>query len=144
MYIFLDVDGVMNRESDWKRIYTVNPECVAAFKKLLQLIDHPKIVLSSTWRSGIDGDGKLSEPLKELLFELSDCGVFQLDKTAIAPDGMRDKEIGYYLRRHEKDNYLILDDDVSLFTEGKGTKNLYLTDSKRGLTNADAAKIKKL
>ena len=32
MYVFLNVDGVLNTESDWERkIYSLNDDCVAAF-----------------------------------------------------------------------------------------------------------------
>jgi histidinol phosphatase-like enzyme len=32
MYIFLDVDGVLNTEADWARkVYSLNPKCVEQF-----------------------------------------------------------------------------------------------------------------
>ena len=30
-YIFFDVDGVLNRKSDWKQSFTLNPECIEVF-----------------------------------------------------------------------------------------------------------------
>lgn len=33
--VFLDVDGVLNRESDWRTAFALNEECVAAFKELI-------------------------------------------------------------------------------------------------------------
>jgi hypothetical protein len=30
-YIFLDVDGVLNTEAEWKRMYALNPNCIRAF-----------------------------------------------------------------------------------------------------------------
>lgn len=32
MYVFLDVDGVLNTESDWERkVYSLNSHCIASF-----------------------------------------------------------------------------------------------------------------
>jgi hypothetical protein len=58
MYIFLDVDGVLNTEADWARkVYSLNPKCVDQFCRLLKSLPDPKVVLSSTWRNGIARDG---------------------------------------------------------------------------------------
>ena len=36
-YIFLDIDGVLNRERDWKRgLYSLNAECVNFFLAYLE------------------------------------------------------------------------------------------------------------
>ena len=59
MYIFLDVDGVLNTKQDWKRkVYSLNPHSVEAFNRLIEEINEPKIVLSSTWRNGMARDGR--------------------------------------------------------------------------------------
>lgn len=144
MYIFLDVDGVLNTKADWKRrIYTLNDRCIEAFCYFIHQLDNPKIVLSSTWRTGIARDGTTAIHIQELLAALATTGITQIDRTAVAPDGSRSKEIDYYLRRHEVDNYIILDDDVTLFDKGKKTSGLYLTNPETGFTLSDAKKILK-
>ena len=143
MYIFLDVDGVLNTESDWARkVYSLNQNCVDAFIKLIKSIPNPKIVLSSTWRNGIARDGKTAVHIDDLISALAPSGITGLDKTAISPDGSRSKEIDYYLRRHHDDSYIILDDDPTLFSEGEKTPHLYLINAKTGLTEKDVKKIK--
>lgn len=142
MYIFLDVDGVLNTEADWARkVYSLNKSCVDAFCRLVKSISNPQIVLSSTWRNGIARDGSMAVHIDDLLCALAPAGVKELDKTAISPDGSRSKEIDYYLRRHPQDSYIILDDDPTLFEYGERTAHLYLTSSKTGLTESDVLMI---
>ena len=87
MYIFLDVDGVLNTEEDWKRRkYSLNNACVTAFCRLLSCLHEPKVILSSTWRNGIARDGTTAVHIDDLLKALEPAGIMFLDKTGIAPD----------------------------------------------------------
>ncbi len=145
MYVFLDVDGVLNTEADWARkAYSLDPTCVRSFCKLLNSLKEPKVVLSSTWRNGIARDGTTAVHIDDLIKALAPAGVNFLDKTGTAPDGSRNKEIDHYLRRHPKDSYIILDDDPDLFEQREKTPHLYLTSSKTGITDEDVKKIVKL
>ena len=144
MYIFLDVDGVLNTKKDWERkIYSLNPKCVDEFCNLLKKIDDPKIVLSSTWRNGIARDGSTAVHIDKLQEVLSKSGISSMDKTATAPDGSRSREIDYYLRTHNKDSYIILDDDIDIFELGEKTPNLFRIDPSTGLTKKDVKSILK-
>lgn len=142
MYIFLDVDGVLNTSSQWRiKNYALNDKCLNNFYALLEVIDDPKIVLSSTWRNGIARDGSKAAHVNDLINALSKAGIYDMDKTATSPDGSRSKEIDYYLRRHPRDKYIILDDDATLFDENN--ENLYLINPATGLTQKDVEKILK-
>lgn len=142
MYIFLDVDGVLNTEADWARkVYSLNSGCVKAFCRLVNSMTDPKIVLSSTWRNGIARDGTTAVHIDDLITAISATGIKELDKTAVSPDGSRSREIDYYLRRHPADSYIILDDDPSLFEAGERTPHLYITSAKTGLTDKDVISI---
>lgn len=142
MYIFLDVDGVLNTEADWARkVCSLNQGCVDAFCRLIKSIPSPILVLSSTWRNGIARDGSTAVHIDDLLCALAPSGIKELDKTAVLPDGSRSREVDYYLRRHPKDSYIILDDDPTLFEDRERTACLYLTSSKTGLTENDVNKI---
>ncbi len=142
MYVFLDVDGVLNTEEDWKRrAYSLNDDCVAAFCRLLSCLHEPKVVLSSTWRNGIARDGTTAIHIDELIKALEPAGINSLDKTGVSPDGSRTKKIDHYLTRHPKDRYIILDDDPQLFDKKENTPRLYLTSSKTGLTDEDVDRI---
>lgn len=142
MYIFLDVDGVLNTEADWARkVYSLNQSCIDAFCRLIKHIPNPQIVLSSTWRNGIARDGSTAVHIDDLMQALAPTGIKELDKTAVSPEGSRSKEIDYYLRRYPADSYIILDDDPSLFENRDKTAHLYLTSSKTGLTDKDVVCI---
>ena len=144
MYIFLDVDGVLNTEADWARkVYSLDPKCVDSFCRLLNSLDEPKVVLSSTWRNGIARDGTTAVHIDDLIKALKPAGIKSLDKTGVASDGSRTKEIEHYLRRHMEDSYIILDDDPKLFEQREDTPHLYLTSSKTGLTDTDVKRILK-
>lgn len=141
MYIFLDVDGVLNKRSDWTRPFSLNAECVRNFNELVSRIPNVKIVLSSTWRNGIARDGSRVAHVEDLMNALCSAGINTIDRTANAPDGSRSKEIDYYLRRHERDSYIILDDDPKLFDNGTKTENLYVINSEYGFRKRDIAEI---
>lgn len=143
MYIFLDVDGVLNKKSDLTRPFSLNPECVKNFIELICQIPSAKIVLSLTWRNGIARDGSKASHVEALMNVLSSAGINTIDRTANAPAGSRSKEIDYYLRRHEPDSYIILDDDSKLFDEGVKTKNRYMINNECGFQKNDIIKILK-
>ncbi len=144
MIIFLDVDGVLNTEEDWaRRVYSLNPGCVKCFCDLLKKLPSPAIVLSSSWRNGIARDGSTAVHVEDLLRALAPAGIRGLDRTGVAPDGSRSKEINHYLRRHPTDEYIILDDDPELFENKAKEAHLYLTSSKTGLTERDVCEITK-
>ena len=142
MYIFLDIDGVLNTKEDWtKRLYSLNAQCVKVFCELLKNLDNPEIVISSTWRNGLARDGSTATHMEELLQVLNSVGITSVDKTAVSPNGIRSEEIDFYLRRHDEDEYLILDDDKDLFIQAEKTPCLYLVDSTKGITNNDVKRI---
>lgn len=142
MYIFLDVDGVLNTEADWARkVFSLDSKCVESFCKLLNSLNDPKVVLSSTWRNGIARDGTTAVHIDDLIKALEPAGIKSLDKTGVASDDSRTREIEHYLRRHTTDEYIILDDDPELFDQRENTPHLYLTSSKTGLTDTDVKRI---
>lgn len=144
MYIFLDVDGVLNTKDDWNRkMYSLNENCIHIFCDLVEHLDNPKIVLSSTWRNGIARDGITAVHINDLMKAISRTGITELSRTAVAPDGSRSKEIDYFLWRHPKDDYIILDDDVDLFDDKERTANLFLIDADVGITKNDVKRILK-
>ncbi len=145
MYIFLDVDGVLNTEADWARkVYSLDSKCVESFCELLNSLNDPKVVLSSTWRNGIARDGTTAVHIDDLIKALEPAGIKFLDKTGVAPDGSRMKEIEHFLRRHPEDRYIILDDDPDLFEQREKTPHIYFTSSKTGLTDTDVKRVLKL
>lgn len=78
MYYFLDIDGVLNNRNMWKNGYSIDLKSVENLALLLSYDDNPKIVLSSTWRTGFDISGNhvssdiLSDELKKYGLKIED------------------------------------------------------------------------
>lgn len=144
--IFLDIDGVLNRKSDWTNKFTFNETCLNNFVKLLTDLKEQyncllKIILTSTWRVGYQEDNeKILKPLTDKLkrINLRINGI-----TPITTNKTRQQEINYYINRNDVNHYIILDDDHSLF-ENCNDKHLYFVNYCDGLTKKDIDKIKKI
>ena len=142
MYYFLDIDGVLNKESDWQVPFTINPECAACFVMLLKKDKDPHVVLSSTWRLGATNLGSKAPKDNSLLKEIEKYGITIEGATPIS-NKTRQEEIEYYIRRKGIKDYLVIDDDESLFPRSKDIC-LYITNYKVGLTVADVRAIEKM
>lgn len=50
LYIFLDIDGVLNTSSEWKRMYTLNANCIKNFSEFVKRTKtEVRIVLTSSF-----------------------------------------------------------------------------------------------
>lgn len=69
MYIFLDIDGVLNTTSDWKELYILNKKNIQAFATFVKKYNNVKIILTSSWRTGWNKNIELCTPqIKKLMF----------------------------------------------------------------------------
>lgn len=146
LYIFLDIDGVLNRKLDWQRMFTFNNACLNNFDSLLGYLCNKqkytvKIILTSTWRTGFcENNTDIFAPLIQILNKYN----LQIDGTTpVTTDKSRQQEIDYYIRRNDIHNYIILDDDKMLFDDYSDGQ-LYFTDCNVGLTEKDVTNIKKI
>lgn len=141
MVIFLDIDGVLNCESDWVNKFFIRQSCVKVLGKLAQTMGCTEIVLSSTWRACEGGtEPEFYKNLKRLLAEQN---LNIVGTTPISSNHTRKEEILYYVKRHDCGQYLILDDDPSVF----GTTSdipIYLTSHLVGLTETDINSVYKM
>ena len=115
--IFLDIDGVLNNEQSPDRCgYYIGIEDgkVELLKQIVDATD-AKIVLSSTWRLGIDNKGhRLENHIPYLKDKLSKQGLEIYDKTIqLTRSGdSRGTEINEWLSRHpEVKQWVVLDDE---------------------------------
>ncbi|MBQ9302338.1 HAD domain-containing protein [Butyrivibrio sp.] len=145
MTIFFDVDGVLNTQSDWQYKYVVNPVCAGAFAELIQTLSKRvpvQLVICSTWRAGIGKCDADSKQMQNLRAALQRYGLHIADSTPISNKG-RQAEIEYYIRRHEIQDYLVIDDDPSLF-ERPDDLILYTPNYRTGFTTQDVKTVLKL
>lgn len=56
MIVLLDIDGVLNRQSEWKIPYMLDQDCLDNLKAAVHEIN-PYIVLISSWRKGFVSAG---------------------------------------------------------------------------------------
>ena len=142
--IFLDVDGVLNTEADWHQPLTLNRRCVKAFQSAMKLastrFDKVSVILSSSWRLGWNPTNQPCH-LRELCRVVPIAGITPQAQSAL-PKGQRGREIRYYLRRHEMDAYVVVDDDIELFSQDdRATMPILLTDARTGFTLADGKRL---
>ena len=133
--IFLDVDGVLNSVRDY---YSIDLVTDSHFELLKELIDitGAKIVLSSSWRFGIDD---VNCSAHNLITRLSEYDLTIFDKTPVLRGKKRGDEIRAWLDKHEGiTDFVILDDesDMCEFTK----TNLVKTDTNFGLNKRHVEK----
>ena len=131
--IFLDIDGVLNTNSDRE---ILNDK----LKLLSELVSKTgaDVVLSSSWRYGWN-QSELNQPgtriyrLKQLLKD-NDIVI----KDTIGLDLTKSMQIKNYLNTNMISNYVVLDD------EPIDTANLVKTNAEQGLTQSDCQKASQL
>lgn len=142
MYILLDVDGVLNTSSDWKRQGVLNDNCVRAFCRWAEKYD-ARIILTSSWRLGFVASGSsLNSPqIQSLERKLTKYG---LRITGVLRyDGSRGRAVAEFQKKYA--GSVVLDDDESEMGDYKKMiDNLYIFDAKNGFTDRDGKKIDKM
>ena len=134
--IFLDIDGVLNKRSQWKRMYSLDEGCIEAFARYANALEGPcRIVLSSSWKNGWDPAGNHSEPIARLVSMLNRHGLTISGRTEDAEDGDRSMEIKRFIRSRKLESLrcIVIDDDPSLFkTNMPSNCSFLLIDQEEG------------
>lgn len=151
VFIFLDVDGVLNNENYIVKCYNkhhkpmsmnhvpFDPKCLNNLMILVQQIQQldydVNIILSSTWR------------LNEIDYNIVDArlaeyGLSLNGKTSYI-DGIRGIEIKDFLQDKNYTNFIILDDDI-FDIQDYFPNNLVKTDFKTGLTKHNVKQALKI
>lgn len=151
IFVFLDVDGVLNNERYIVKCYKkhhkpmhmnhvpFDPRCLNNLMILVQTLEHNnyevKIILSSTWR--------LSEIDYEIVnARLAEYGLKLSGKTPNLR-AIRGEEIQDFLKDKIYENIIILDDDIFDIKE-YFPNNIVRTNFKLGLTKNDVNKALKI
>ena len=119
IYIFLDVDGVLNTASQWDDMYSFSDSCLENFFRFVESLNHPvKVVLSTAWRRGYDDvNGNHAPQIHELLSRLKRGGVEVIGKTGESQGFDRAEEINSFITEHHLQDFpcIVIDDDEELF-----------------------------
>lgn len=133
-FIFFDVDGILNQLQRWY----IDENCIKVLADLCKKYD-ARLILISSWRFGFCYNRKnCSLQVKDLISKLEKYNLRILGRT----DDFNDRrvEVDNFVKSHNIENYIILDDDKSLYSS---YENLYLVNSKTGLTYNDYKRITK-
>lgn len=147
IYIFLDIDGVLNSQNYLIKRYNVHrkpmsmnavpfdPQCLYNLMLFVQILIYsgyePKLVLSSTWRLH-DIDYEIVDS------RLAEYGLRLVDKTPVC-DHQRGVEIQQYLNDKQYNNIIIFDDE-SFDIKQYFKDNLVQTNPMYGLSYKDVRK----
>lgn len=147
-YIFFDIDGVLNKESDWKKFrFSINSESLKVFKSFADFLSQrygtsSKLITCSTWRAGLNNKGEDSSDSGSILEKALSSVNLHLDGITPVSTKTRQEEIEYFIRRNNITSYIIIDDDPSLYPRPNDI-NLYVPDYKTGLISKDLKKLEK-
>ena len=118
IYIFLDIDGVLNTSDQWKRMYQLDKKCVSRFTEYAKALQGAvRIILTSSWKNGFDPTGKHTPQIQALIDSLASHGIRIVGKTLNREDGDRAQEINDFIVAHklEKARCIVVDDDPDIF-----------------------------
>lgn len=155
--IFLDIDGVLNCELHYKKVYE-QPEntdmeyldkqiCKERLGWIYDIVKEcdAKIVISSTWRH--DGLPRMKEIMQHFGFDPE--AVIDITPSFMRDECVRGNEIAAWIKRnpelvgkyYEYQSYVIIDDDNDmLYTQ---RNNFFQTDTWAGLTPRLCSRITK-
>lgn len=147
-YIFFDIDGVLNSESDWrKQHFYINPACLDIFAKFVDFLNKkyktvPQLITCSTWRAGFDKTKVNDANATSILEKEFHKARLKINGATPISNKTRQEEIEYYMRRNDVQKYIVIDDDPSLYINTNRI-NLYVPDYRTGLVKSDLKKLEK-
>ena len=147
IYIFLDVDGVLNTSDQWIRMYQLNHTCVSHFARFVKSLKADvRVILTSSWKNGFDPAGNHTPQIKELLNLLSTRDIPVVGKTETRADGDRAMEINDFITSHhlENEKCIVIDDDKNLFVSSLAPNcSAIWTDAQKGFVSPKAKDLNK-
>lgn len=135
MFVFLDIDGVLNKRSQWRiHSYPLDSGCIENFCNFANHISG-KIILTSSWRKGFvcSHSNSNSRQIQELEKEFDKYGL-RISGKVLDDISDRGEAINQFLNNHP-DRYIIIDDDKSEF--GKPLRHLHLINPEVGFSQED-------
>lgn len=137
-YVFLDFDGVLRPTGSAP--YGFDRRCLQRFERLMREYPSAKIVITSSWRLGMN----LRELRSRFSAEIAEriVGVTPVFEGDDGPD--RHQEILAYLKKQGQRNalWVAIDDDRDRY--GEGISNVVVTRADRGFDDAAADEFRSL
>lgn len=140
LYVFFDIDGVLNTMNDWRKPYVVNENNVKCFANAFSQYTDVKFILISSWRKGWNQEYALCTPqIQNLVKIFAQHELIISDVTKQSPIKDRGAEILYYIQRHNVKKYIIIDDDMSEYKTV--LPGIQIVDANKGFVKLNKKKI---
>ena len=143
LYIFFDIDGVLNC-ADWnEKTFPINPLCLKYFAdtvNFFKLKYEVHLIMSSSWRDGFNLEIGHSPDVQDILDKMKVFSLEVEDKTPFFMKKNRADEINFYIVEHNLQNFkcLAIDDCKHLFGSPlESNLKLYITDAAQGFCKKD-------
>lgn len=136
--LFLDIDGVVNKQENFKHSkgvtpYPIDSYCAFLVARIVSNTDC-QVVLSSSWRNYPEAVEIVSNSVVPIVDKTSDL----YDDLNEGKQILRGDEVNEWLSRHpEVTKYAILDDDSDFYDD----QPLFKTTFKEGLTDEIAERV---
>ena len=135
-YCFFNVDGLLNKSSEWNRSFAIDHDLTHLFCEFLSgnnLIP----VMTSSWRRGFNkpGDDDNAPYIKDIERIFGLYGLKIYDKTPILKGRPRDKEIERFLFFHDDRDYIVIDGDPDEYENTND--HIYFINPDTGFTKKD-------
>lgn len=135
LYVFLDVGGVLNRKDEVYDEDDFSFFCMRQFGCAIKDFPDVRIVLISQWRDRFVKNGECEYPLGMVKRHVERWGPEFYDVTTKDISENRYLEIQNYIKEHNVEHYVIVDDESRYYP--KGCENLFLVKSDDGFTQED-------
>jgi hypothetical protein len=123
-------------------MYSLNQNCIREFANAVSKFGEVRIVLSSTWRTGFAYNRESLPHIKNLQQQLQKYELSIYGKTPVLVTGNREDEIREYIELYDVKQYVIIDDDLSLFSHE--CNRLLQTDARKGFTAKNGKQMVKM
>lgn len=129
MFVFLDIDGVLNKRTDWRKPFSLNNDCIRLFGEAYR---GSRVILISSWKNGfISSHNEKNTPqIKDLEKRLDHYDIRIVGKVNDNP--YRDHAVESFVKGHPSiKEYIIIDDDIAEYSS-KNISHLKVVDNRVG------------
>lgn len=133
IYVFLNIDGVLNTQDEGKRIFKdVSMVCVRRMAEVLNKFKNIHLVLVCEWDEWLYENGGSNSRLLFLKRYLKKYGLDINDKMPKTKRTSRGARIKKYIENYGVENYIIIDNEPGQYASD--CKELFLVNPKTGFT----------
>lgn len=114
MFVFLDIDGVLNKRADWHKPFSLNNDCIRLFGEEYR---GSRVILISSWKNSFvsSHNEKNTLQIKDLEKRLDRYNIRIVGK--VNDNLYRDHAVESFVKEHSSiKEYIIIDDDIAEYS----------------------------